>query len=258
MIRNGELLIGIIDKASVGPSSGGLIQALCEDFSNETASQFMNYMLRLTREWITRHGFSIGMRDVIAPPKVMIEIKNKIEQRRQDIAKFVAENNTSPTFETDVATKINQLTEVVADIIVKKIPNSNSLKQDILFGAKGNYLNMSQMIGMLGQQNVNNRRIPGALYRNRTLPMFAYGDRGMDAGGFVANSFSSGLNPHEFFFHAMAGREGLVDTAVKTSESGYIQRRLTKAMEDIQICYDGTARNSLKQIIQYSFGHQGF
>ena len=104
-------------------------------------------------------------------------------------------------------------------------------------GSKGNIINICQMIAAVGQCSVDGKRIP-AHYKHRTLPHFSQFDYSAESRGFVENSFYKGLKPHEFYFHAMGGREGIIDTAVKTSETGYIQRRLIKALEDIKINYD--------------------
>lgn len=108
----------------------------------------------------------------------------------------------------------------------------------------------------VGQQSVEGKRIPFG-FRHRTLPHFTKDDFSPEARGFVENSYLRGLTPQEFFFHAMAGREGLIDTAVKTAETGYIQRRLVKALEDVAVCYDGTVRNSLGDLIQFIYGEDG-
>ena len=123
-------------------------------------------------------------------------------------------------------------------------------------GSKGSDLNISQMISCLGQQNVDGKRIPYG-FENRTLPHYTQFDDGPLARGFVENSFISGLSPQELFFHAMGGRVGLIDTAVKTSQTGYIQRRLIKGMEDLIVTYDMTVRNNKGKIIQYSYGDDG-
>ena len=112
------------------------------------------------------------------------------------------------------------------------------------------------MIACVGQQNVEGKRIPFT-FRDRTLPHFTKHDHGPESRGFVENSYLRGLTPQEFFFHAMGGREGLIDTAVKTSETGYVQRRLVKAMEDVKVQYDGTVRNSLGDVIQFLYGEDG-
>jgi DNA-directed RNA polymerase II subunit RPB1 len=123
-------------------------------------------------------------------------------------------------------------------------------------GSKGSFINISQMAACVGQQNVEGKRIPFG-FSGRTLPHFTKDDYGPESRGFVENSYLRGLTPQEFFFHAMGGREGLIDTAVKTSETGYIQRRLVKAMEDIMVKYDGTVRNSLGDVIQFLYGEDG-
>ena len=108
----------------------------------------------------------------------------------------------------------------------------------------------------VGQQNVEGKRIPFGFHK-RTLPHFSKDDFGPESKGFVENCYLNGLTPQEFFFHAMGGREGLIDTAVKTAETGYIQRRLIKALEDVMVKYDGTVRTSRQQIIQFLYGEDG-
>ena len=117
-------------------------------------------------------------------------------------------------------------------------------------------LNLSQMAGCIGQQAVRGERLSRG-YWNRTLPHFRKGDLGAQAKGFVKASYKSGLHPTEYFFHAMGGREGLVDTAVRTSRSGYMQRRLINALEDLKVKEDGTVRNTADTIIQFRFGEDG-
>jgi DNA-directed RNA polymerase subunit A' len=123
-------------------------------------------------------------------------------------------------------------------------------------GARGSMLNLSQMSGCVGQQAVRGERISRG-YQHRTLPHFKKGDLGAFAKGFVASSYKSGLTPTEYFFHSMGGREGLVDTAVRTSRSGYMQRRLINALEDLKVENDGTVRHSGGEIIQFVYGEDG-
>ncbi|HJJ97259.1 MAG TPA: DNA-directed RNA polymerase subunit A', partial [Methanocorpusculum sp.] len=120
----------------------------------------------------------------------------------------------------------------------------------------GSMLNMAQMAGCIGQQAVRGERIVRG-YEDRTLPHFKRGDKGSDAHGFVRNSYKSGLTPTEFFFHAIGGREGLVDTAVRTSQSGYLQRRMINALQDLKVAYDGTVRSTGGKIIQFKYGEDG-
>ena len=123
-------------------------------------------------------------------------------------------------------------------------------------GARGSMLNLSQMAGCVGQQTVRGKR-PSRGYLNRTLSHFTDNDFGALAGGYCPSSYKSGLSPTEFFFHAMGGREGLVDTAVRTSRSGYMQRRLVSALEDLKLTADGTVRNTAGTVVQFLYGEDG-
>ncbi|CAM6087328.1 unnamed protein product [Calypogeia fissa] len=136
------------------------------------------------------------------------------------------------------------------------LSESNNLKAMVTTGSKGSFINISQMIACVGQQNVEGKRIPYG-FVDRTLPHFTKDDYGPESRGFVENSYLRDLTPQEFFFHAMGGQEGLIDTVVKTSETGYIQRHLVKAMEDVMCKYDGTVRNSLGDVIQFLYGEDG-
>jgi DNA-directed RNA polymerase II subunit RPB1 len=126
----------------------------------------------------------------------------------------------------------------------------------VVCGSKGSFINISQIIACVGQQNIEGNRIP-LNFKGRSLPHFKKFNTKPETRGFVENSYISGLNPSEFFFHSMGGREGLIDTAIKTSETGYIQRRLSKAMEDISIAYDLTVRDGQNGIIQFFYGEDG-
>ena len=124
-------------------------------------------------------------------------------------------------------------------------------------GSKGSEINISQMISCLGQQTVDGKRIPYG-FDDRTLPHYQKYDDSPSARGFVENSFIGGLTPQELFFHAQGGRVGLIDTAVKTSQTGYIQRRLIKGMEDLKVEYDMTVRNNKNKIVQFTYGDDNF
>lgn len=123
-------------------------------------------------------------------------------------------------------------------------------------GSKGGPNNICQIMACVGQQNVEGKRIPFG-FSKRTLPHFTKDDFGPESKGFVENSYVIGLTPSEFYFHAMGGREGLIDTAVKTADTGYISRRLMKALEDVMVQYDGTVRTSREVIIQFLYGEDG-
>lgn len=151
---------------------------------------------------------------------------------------------------------LNKARDDVGKAAQLSLKESNNVKQMVQAGSKGSFINISQISACVGQQMVEGKRIPFG-FKYRTLPHFTKDDYSPESRGFVENSYLRGLTPQEFFFHAMAGREGLIDTAVKTAETGYIQRRLVKALEDVMIKYDGTVRNSLGDIIEFAYGEDG-
>lgn len=138
----------------------------------------------------------------------------------------------------------------------QSLKEDNNVKQMVVAGSKGPFINISQMSVCVGQQSVEGKRIPFG-FRHRTLPHLTKDDFSPEARGFVENSYLRVLTPQEFFFHAMAGREGLIDTAVKTAATGYIQHRLVKAFEEVTVCYDGTVRDSRGNLIQFVYGGDG-
>ena len=161
-------------------------------------------------------------------------------------------------FETLVTNELNTATDEVGSITTNALNKiDNRFVNMESAGSKGNIINICQMIACVGQCAVDGKRIPKH-YKNRTLPHFCQFDNSSESRGFVENSFYKGLKPHEFYFHAMGGREGIIDTAVKTSETGYIQRRLIKALEDVKVNYDLTLRNHNDEIIQFLYGEDGY
>jgi DNA-directed RNA polymerase II subunit RPB1 len=151
---------------------------------------------------------------------------------------------------------LNEARDETGSLAQKSLSEFNNFKAMVVSGSKGSKINISQVIACVGQQNVEGKRIPFG-FNHRTLPHFVKDDYSPQAKGFVENSYLIGLTPSEFFFHAMGGREGLIDTAVKTAETGYIQRRLIKAMESVMVKYDGTVRNSMNYLVQLCYGEDG-
>jgi DNA-directed RNA polymerase III subunit RPC1 len=151
---------------------------------------------------------------------------------------------------------LGRLREAAGQQAMKALPWENTPRVMADCGSKGSPLNISQMAACVGQQAVNGHRIQNG-FVDRTLPHFEYHSLTPSAKGFVANSFYTGLTATEFFFHAMGGREGLVDTAVKTAETGYMARRLMKALEDLSLQYDSSVRNSENTVVQFTYGDDG-
>ena len=184
------------------------------------------------------------------------EVKNLIKKAQERSLEPEPGRTMMDSFENKVNQVLNKARDDAGSSAQKSLSESNNLKAMVTAGSKGSFINISQMTACVGQQNVEGKRIPFG-FIDRTLPHFTKDDYGPESRGFVENSYLRGLTPQEFFFHAMGGREGLIDTAVKTSETGYIQRRLVKAMEDIMVKYDGTVRNSLGDVIQFLYGEDG-
>uniref|UniRef100_A0A9I9D6E9 DNA-directed RNA polymerase subunit n=1 Tax=Cucumis melo TaxID=3656 RepID=A0A9I9D6E9_CUCME len=238
-IEKGELLSGTLCKKALGTSTGSLIH----------------------------NAFSIGIGDTIADAATMEKINETISAAKNEVKNLIKkaqERSLEPepgrtmmdSFENKVNQVLNKARDDAGSSAQKSLSESNNLKAMVTAGSKGSFINISQMTACVGQQNVEGKRIPFG-FIDRTLPHFTKDDYGPESRGFVENSYLRGLTPQEFFFHAMGGREGLIDTAVKTSETGYIQRRLVKAMEDIMVKYDGTVRNSLGDVIQFLYGEDG-
>ena len=207
---------------------------------------------------------SVGISDLIADEvtkqkitqsitKQKMEVSSMIEKVHLGIFNNITSNTNVEEFEIQVNRILNTAMNETGKIAGNSLDKNNRFLMIVNSGSKGSMLNMSQMISGLGQQNVDGKRIPYG-FESRTLPHYCKYDDGPSARGFVENSYISGLTAPELFFHAMGGRVGLIDTAVKTSQTGYIQRRLIKGLEDLKVEYDMTVRNSKGKVIQFKYG----
>ncbi|KAK3224411.1 hypothetical protein Dsin_011436 [Dipteronia sinensis] len=266
-IEKGELLSGTLCKKTLGTSTGSLIHVIWEEVGPDAARKFLGHTQWLVNYWLLQNAFSIGIGDTIADAATMEKINETISVAKNEVKNLIRkaqEKSLEPepgrtmmdSFENKVNQVLNKARDDAGSSAQKSLSESNNLKAMVTAGSKGSFINISQMTACVGQQNVEGKRIPYG-FSGRTLPHFTQDDYGPESRGFVENSYLRGLTPQEFFFHAMGGREGLIDTAVKTSETGYIQRRLVKAMEDIMVKYDGTVRNSLGDVIQFLYGEDG-
>lgn len=267
MIENGEIIFGIVEKKTVGASQGGLVHVVFREKGPEATRGLFTGLQRVVNYWLFHNGFSIGIGDTIADRKTMTHISEQIAVHKKNVTQIIDDAahdrlkaqpgmTIRESFESKVERELNLARDRNGQYAQKNLKEDNNVKQMVVAGSKGSFINISQMSVCVGQQIVEGRRIPFG-FRHRTLPHFTKDDFSPEARGFVENSYLRGLTPQEFFFHAMAGREGLIDTAVKTAETGYIQRRLVKALEDVMVCYDGTVRNSLGDLIQFVYGEDG-
>jgi DNA-directed RNA polymerase subunit A' len=212
-------------------------------------------------------GFSIGIDDESIPPAAQDQIDQAILDAHQEVSNLVetyeqGDLETLPgrspaeTLELLIMQVMGGTRNTAGEIAEANFPDINPAVIMAQSGARGSLLNLTQMAGCVGQQAVRGERVNRG-FEERTLSHFPRNDKSAAAHGFVANSYTRGLNPTEFFFHAMGGREGLVDTAVRTSKSGYLQRRLINALTELEVQYDGTVRDSNNRIIQFEFGEDG-
>ena len=263
-IQNGKYIRGQMDKSVMGARTKGLLQRVCNDFGNMSSSKFVDDLQNVVTEYMNSSAFSVGISDLISNQSTNDEIIQVITKKKTDVKNLIDqvqigifENNTGKTneeeFETQVNSILNQATSESGKIGLKSLGKNNRFVIMVNAGSKGSDLNISQMVSCLGQQNVDGKRIPYG-FENRTLPHFTKYDDSPGARGFVESSYINGLSPQELFFHAMGGRVGLIDTAVKTSTTGYIQRRLIKGLEDLMVSYDMTVRTNKNKIVQFSYG----
>jgi len=267
-IRNGKYLRGQMEKSVLGSSTKGLVHRACNDFGNRASADFIDNLQNIVTKYMKTCSFSVGISDLMSNRETTTEIVNVINKKKLEVGSVIEkvhlgifENNTSYSnrmeFETQVNNILNNATKETDKIGHKSLSKDNRFLKIVNSGSKGTLLNISQMISCLGQVNVEGKRIPYG-FDSRTLPHYSKFDDSPNARGFIENSYISGLTATELFFHAMGGRIGLIDTAVKTSQTGYIQRCLIKGLEDLKVEYDMTVRNSKGKIIQFRYGDDGF
>ena len=262
-ILNGKYVRGQMIASTVK----GVLNRVCNDFGHLACSDYIDDLQQVITEYMKTSAYSVGVSDLISDKRTTDEIlqviaakKSEVQQLTDKIHLGIFENKTgnanSVEYENQVKGILNKATDQTGTIAKKSLDANNRFLIMVASGSKGNMVNISQMISCLGQQSVDGKRVPYG-FDNRTLPHFSKYDDSPGARGFVENSYISGLTAPELFFHAMGGRMGLIDTAVKTSQTGYIQRRLVKGLEDLKVEYDMTVRNNMGKIIQFSYGEDG-
>ena len=267
-IQNGNYIRGQMDKSVLGAGTKGLLHRTCNDFGNKASAKFIDDLQNIITEYMKTSSFSVGISDLISNDTTNNEIIKVITQKKTEVKNLIEEtqlgifeNKTGKSnneeFETRVNNILNQATSESGKIGLNSLDKNNRFVTMVNAGSKGSDLNISFMIACLGQQNVDGKRIPYG-FDHRTLPHFTKYDDSPIARGFVESSYVNGLTPQELFFHAMGGRVGLIDTAVKTSTTGYIQRRLIKGLEDLMVSYDMTVRTNKNKIVQFKYGDDGF
>lgn len=264
-IRNSEVLCGRMDKSTVGSGKkNSIFYIMYRDFGPDAAAQGMNRLSKLCARWLGNQGFTVGVSDVTPPDLLVKEKAEMIAKVFEECKTFVRDSklgklrrkpglDNAGTLEAEQIRVLSTVRTNIAGVLTSQLSKRNTPMVMAISGSKGSNINVAQMAALLGQQDIEGKRVADG-FQDRTLPHFAKHERSPPSKGFVSNSFFSGLLPYEFLFHAVGGRVGLVDTAVKTAETGYMSRRLMKSLEDLSTQYDRTVRNSASNIVQFRFG----
>ena len=268
VIKDGVLEQGVIDKASIGAEkSESLFHRIVKDYGAEEARRFLNAVTRLLDRFMLLRGFTYAMDELQTPAAVKEKISRAIAKAEEKVDEYIDNyrkgslerlpgQSMEESLEIYIMNELSRARDVAGEIADQYFQMDNSGVIMSRAGARGSSLNIGQMTANVGQQSIRGKRILRG-YRGRALSFFKPGDVRAAPRGFVYHSYRDGLEPIEFFFHAMGGREGLVDTAVRTQQSGYMQRRLINALEHLRVEYDSTVRDSRGNIIQVRYGEDG-
>ena len=252
-IVNGQLLSGQLGKKHLGRSHGSIIHILFNDYGPERTVQFINELQRINHIWFSTQGFSIGIGDMRISKSTAESVHNECASIDTDVEDLYAKYKNP---EAKINQMLNETRDSMGLIAQNDMSKDNCLGLMVKSGSKGSKVNIMQITACVGQQNCKGKRMISTI-SGRTLPMFRSGDRSVRSKGFVRHSYIDGLTPDEYWHHTVGGREGLIDTAVKTSTTGYIQRRLVKSLESLHVANDKTVRDSQKRVIQFQYGEDG-
>ncbi len=265
-IKDGVLKKGVIDENGLGEKKGMLIDIIDKQYGHAAARDFIDSVSRLTLEVISRKGFTIASSDEDISSKSRKRIEEIVQEYEdttkalvRDYEKGHGDKKSGMDIKMVLENKILQLggdaSNKASDVIKKELPMNSSVIMAVS-GARGSYVNLTQMCAFVGQESLEGERIFRG-FLGRVLPHFPRGDLGLKSHGFVSHGYKEGLDPFEFFFDAMNSRENLMDKSLHTRHSGYMERRLVNALQDLRVEYDGTVRNSRGQIIQFNAGCDG-
>ena len=255
-IINGKLLKGTLTNQLINKV---ILTTILDQYGNDAATDFIDNFQRIILQFLLSNGSTVGLKDVILSKEGVKKCKDQMKKKRIEVESMLTEIENNPDLvdpeilETNITSTLQSVLGDISKIAMSDLKKENNLFILIDSKAKGKPDNVANMSGGRGQVVLNFARIKKKV-NNRTLPHYFQNDDRPEARGYIESSLYEGLKPLEFFMDAMTGREGLIDTAIKTAESGYIQRRLIKCMEDLAVHYDGTVRNGNNVIIQYLYG----
>ncbi|KAH5301827.1 DNA-directed RNA polymerase subunit [Parastagonospora nodorum] len=286
IIKDGQLISGIMDKSQIGPAGGGFINGVYEAYGETIAGRVLSIIGRLLTKLLHMRAFSCGVEDLILTEegdRARIEELSKVQtsgfkvateyvtldaskidpmnpelrRRMEDVLRDDEKQRGLDMLTTTANSQISAAvtTACLPGQLIKPFPK-NQMQAMTGSGAKGSLVNANQISCNLGQQVLEGRRVP-VMVSGKTLPCFKPFETSVRAGGYIVNRFLTGIRPQEYYFHMMAGREGLIDTAVKTSRSGYLQRCIIKGMEGLHVEYDTSVRDSDGSMVQFLYGEDG-
>ena len=265
-IRRGQLKAGVVDTKAIGRESGRLIDVIEKEYGTDEVHKFIDRVALLGIKFNDKNGFTIGLDDIELPEEVLAKIDKLIEKGKVEVDKLIEiykkgditllpGRNEFESLEDHISKVLAKVSEDIGNLVEGAIKENCAIIM-ARSGARGSVTHITQLSASFGQARVMGNRIHRG-YRDRTLPHFKPGDLSPDAHGFISNSFRSGLNPFEFFFNVMSGRESLMDKSLRTRHSGYLERRLMNALQDLKVEYDYTVRDNRKVIIQFTPGEDG-
>ena len=267
IVKGGILSEGIIDKATIGENNGSLIRSLFAIYKEDVGIELLGKIFRLGIATLSKIGFTTSIADTDLDTGIKNQIEEIISEAEKKAKRYIAQYDNSEltplhgmtaneTVELRIMESLNDARNQIGKLISKSVSDKNSTIIMANSGAKGKTLNLAQMAGCVGQQVVHGKRVERG-YKNRVLSLFEENNIEPESKGWIRGGFKQGLKPHEFFMHALTGRDALMDTALRTPKSGYLYRRLVNALQDLRVEYDGTVRDSNSNIVQFSYGEDG-
>ncbi len=267
VIKKGKLIKGVMDRDNLGEGSGLLLRNIHKRYGENSAINILGKIFKLGTIYLSRHGFTAALSDTdlpeIAKTKIRkilndaeSEVNNLISLYHQGKLEIFPGRTMKETLELKILELLNKARNESGNIVADHLDKNtgSSIMSDS--GSRGGPLNLAQMAAVVGQQALRGKRI-GKGYFERTLSIFKKGDLSSRARGFIKDGYKRGLEPHEFFFGAITGRDSLMDTALRTPKSGYLYRRLANAMQDLKVEYDKTVRDASGKIVQFKYGEDG-
>ena len=263
-IHKGVLYEGTLDKTCLGTSVGSIIHCLYKEYGVDRAAKFIDEVQFICNRWILVSGFSIGLGDCMVQGEKSRELVEDVIKKCYVEAEVVKRTTANPLIqEIRIMGALSKARDVGMRISKEALDPENGFIKTVKSGSKGDSFNVAQMSALIGQQDVEGKRVKPCMSNGkRTLPHYHFGDlepeKEYESKGFIASSFIKGMNPREFYFNLTSSRVAVVNTSLNTATSGYMNRRIAKLTEDVKVQYDGTVRDTTNGIFQYAYGETGY